>query len=104
MIDWPSLEEIKQVLDVESEDWDGAETSGEGPTRLSRLREAAIDAVKGDVGGWDEDLDFPTARLAQAALRMAELLALRPEAAAEAMQDPTYARLIRGSRRTFGIS
>jgi hypothetical protein len=104
MIDWPTLDELKQVLDVESQDWDGAEDSAEGPTRLSRLLEAAIARVKGEVGNWDEDLDFPDANLAQAALRMAELLALRPEVAQATKDDPTYQRLMFGRRRRFGIS
>lgn len=104
MIDWPQLDELKQVLDITSDDWDGIETSGEGATRLSRLLEAAIARVKQDVGGWDEDLDIPTAALGQAALRMAELLALKPELAAGTVTDPTYKRLLYGHRRTFGIS
>lgn len=104
MIDWPDLEELKQVLDVTSDEWDGAETSGTGPTRLSRLLETAIAHVKDDVGNWDELLDFPDANLAQAALRMAELLALKPELAALASQDPTYARLMKAHRYRFGIS
>lgn len=101
MIDWPQLDELKQVLNVDSEDWDGTETSGEGPTRLTRLLASAIDRVKDDVGNWDEDVDLPTERHAQAALRMAELLAARPES--EAVMDPTYRRLIAGLRRRFPI-
>lgn len=103
MIDWPQLDELKQVLNVDSEDWDGIETSGEGPTRLTRLLASAIDRVKDDVGNWDEDVDLPTERLSQAALRMAELLAQRPEAASEASMDPTYMRLLVGFRRRFPI-
>ena len=107
MADWPALDELKQVLDVTSDDWDGEPESGlgaEGPTRISRLLAAAIAHVKSDVGLWDEDVDVPDDNMAQAALRMGELLALRPEAAAQASADPTYARLIMGRRRRFGVS
>ena len=95
MADWPGPDEVKKVLDVTSEDWDDT---------LDRVLSAAIDRVKGDVGAWDDDVDEPTDNLAQAALRMAELLALRPEAAAQASGDPTYMRLLKGSRQRFGFS
>ena len=104
MSDWPQLDELKQVLDITSDDWDGEATSSESETRLSRLLESAIDKVKADVGGWDEILDEPDARLAQAALRMAELLALKPELAAGTVSDPTYRRLLFGHRRKFGFA
>ena len=115
MIDWPQLDELKQVLDADPEStaWDGSEDSGEGLTRLSRLLEAAVAKVKQDVGAWDEYEDMPDARLAQAALRLAELMALKPEVAAAVagtgrgaagiVSDPTYQSLLSGHRRTFGI-
>ena len=93
--DWPTLEELKQVLDITSDDWD--------PT-VERVLESAIVKVKLDVGNWDEIVDEPDHNLAQAALRMAELLALRPEAAAAASGDPAYQRLLFGHRRTFGVA
>jgi DNA mismatch repair protein MutH len=99
-IQWPELDELKQVLDVTSDDWDGDLDD----TRLTRLLAAAIDKVKQDVGDWDELTDQPDANLAQAALRMGEMMALRPEAAAQAASDPTYQRLIYGHRRRFGIA
>jgi|SRR3990172_8957165 len=101
MLDWPQLDELKQVLDVESTDWDG---DVDGPTRLTRLLAAAIAKVKADVGAWDEYSDSPDESLSQAALRMAELMALRPEAAVGVVADPTYQRLLFGHRRTFGIA
>jgi len=105
MVEWPDLEELKQVLDVTSTDWDGAEDEYDfGPTRLTRLLAAAIARVKLDVGQWDEYEDEPDEALAQAALRMAELMALRPEVAANAITDPTYSRLIYGHRRRFGVA
>lgn len=105
MLDWPKLDELKQVLDVESVDWDGEiDGYGDGPTRLTRLLAAAIAKVKADVGAWDEYTDVPDESLSQAALRMAELMALRPEAAAGVVSDPTYQRLLTGHRRSFGIA
>jgi hypothetical protein len=93
--DWPGPDELKQVLDVTSEDWNDT---------LDRVLSSAIARVKGDVGSWDDDVDEPTDNLAQAALRMAELMALRPEAAAQAATDPTYVRLLKGSRQRFGFA
>lgn len=96
MADWPDTTELAQVLDVSNvEDWQ---------TTLDRTMASAIARVKLDIGVWDEDTDTPTDMQAAAALRMGELLALRPEAAAEASRDPTYQRLLFGSRKRFGIS
>jgi len=102
MAAWPELDELKQVLDVTSDDWDG--DGYEDTTRLSRLLSAAIDRVKHDTGDWDEYTDEPTDGLAQAALRMAELMALRPEVAAGAVGDPTYQHLLKGHRRRFSVA
>ena len=111
MAAWPELDEFKQLLNVTSEDLDGDD--GYELTRLSRVLAAAIERVKVDVGNWDEYEDEPTERLAQAALRMAELLATRPEGSAAlrlapslagSVTDPTYQRLIFGHRRVFGIA
>ncbi len=93
--EWPDVEELKQVLDITSDDWD---------VTVERVLESAIGKVKADVGLWDEDVDEPDHNLAQAALRMAELLALRPEAAANAASDPTYQRLLFAHRRRFGVA
>ncbi len=95
MVDWPDAEEVKQVLDITSEDWDDT---------VDRITAAAIARVKLDVGLWDEDVDEPDDALAQAALRMAELISLRPEAAVGTVADPTYNRLLFGHRRSFGIA
>ena len=56
MAEWPELDELKQVFDVTSTDWDGDDYD---PTRLTRLLAAAIARVKQDVGGWDELVDEP---------------------------------------------
>jgi hypothetical protein len=94
--DWPEVEELAQVLNVDNvEDWTDT---------LERVLASAIDRVKLEVGNWDEYEDEPDEALAQAALRMAELLALRPGAAAGAASDPTFRRLIYGHRRTFGVA
>lgn len=107
MADWPALAELKQVLDVTNDDWDGA-SGGEANTRLTALLAAAIDHVKEDVAGsvdaFDEDPGEPTTKQARAALRMAELMALKPELVAGLERDPTYDRLIRGGRRAFGVA
>ena len=94
MADWPDANELKQVLDVTTEAFD--ET-------LYRVMAAGIAKVKADRGGWDDLVDVPDDNMAQAALRMAELLALRPEAAADTIKDPTYNRLMTGRRRVFGV-
>jgi hypothetical protein len=101
MADWPDSEEVKQVLDVVADDWD---------TTIDRVRAAAIDKVKRDVGKWDELVDEPDDALAQAALRLAELISERPggvpssaRAWAGLASDPTYATLLSGHRRSFGI-
>lgn len=99
-IDWPQLDELKQVLDVTSEGWDGDDDD----TRLTRLLAAAVEQTKSDIGLVDDDFE-PTASQSQAALRMAELLALRAAPSAhDATKDPTYRRLLKGSRRVFGIA
>lgn len=95
MADWPDAAEVKQVLDITSEDWDDT---------VDRILLAAVRKVQLDVGNWDEYEDEPDENLSQAALRMAELISLRPEAAVAASTDPTYLRLLYGHRRQFGIS
>jgi hypothetical protein len=106
MADWPDTEELAQVLNVEN--------VGDWSTTLDRVLASAIIKVKADVGAWDELVDTPTDKLSQAALRMAELMALRPEAAAgvgsrsglpaSISRDPVYQALISGYRRVFGIA
>ena len=95
MAEWPDADEVKQVLDITSEDWD--ETVG-------RVLASAIAKVKLDVGNWVEGVDEPDDNLAQAAVRMAELISLRPEVAAGVVGDPTYRRLLFGHRRSFGVA
>ncbi len=93
MADWPGPTELKQVLDIESTDWD--ET-------VDRVLSAAIRKVEFDVG---EPIIEPDDSLAQAALRMAELISLRPQTSlVEASADPTYQRLLSGHRKRFAIA
>lgn len=105
MAAWPDTAELAQVLNVDNvTDWQ---------TTLDRVMAAAIRKVKSDRGAWDEDVDEPDDNLAQAALRMGELLSLRPEVAsgigsgsgrmASLSKDPAYQALIFGHRRSFGI-
>ena len=96
MAQWPTVTELKQVLDVTSEDWDGT---------LDGILAAAIIKVKKDVGDWNDVTDEPDDSLNRAALRMAELMALRPEAASVVrVRDLAYQAYLYGHRRSFGVA
>lgn len=98
--EWPLLDELKQILDVTSEDWDGDLDD----TRLTATLESAIERVKREVGSFDEYEDIPTVGMSRAALRMAELMATRPTAPVEALgADATYRAHLFGERKRFGI-
>ena len=72
MADWPDVAELAQVLNVDNtDDWE---------TTLDRVLAAAIATTKEVRGNWDEYEDEPDEKLAQAALRMAELISERPNA------------------------
>lgn len=104
MADWPDAIELKRVLNIDSDDWNDT---------VDRVLAAAISQVKSDVGSWVEATDEPDEKMAQAALRMAELVSERPSsvttggrlqsAIASLAQDPTYKSLLIGRRRRFGI-
>lgn len=105
MADWPDTTELARVLNVDN--------VGDWQTTLDRVLAAAITKVKLDVGNWDEDVDEPDDSLAQAALRMAELISLRPDAQSMSLRnvgtigavgDPTYRNLLFGHRRSFGVA
>ena len=104
MAAWPELDELKQVLDTDpsSDAWDGDDDG----TRLTALLAAAIQHVKDETG---QDTDTPSDGLGRAALRLAELMALRPEVAAAIgrgatfISDPAYLSFLFGQRRVFGI-
>lgn len=95
--DWPTLAEIRTLLDVDPEstvhDWD-----------LSAFLASAIAQVKDDVGDWDELIDIPDCALKAAATRLTWLMAQSPQAAAAASTDPTYNRHLKGHRRRFSIA
>jgi hypothetical protein len=96
MAQWPAVAELKQVLDVTSEDWDDT---------LDAVLAAAIIKVKKDVGHWNDAVDEPDDSLNRAALRMAELMSLRPEvASAVRVRDLAYQSYLFGHRRAFGMS
>ncbi len=99
MADWPEVDELAAVLNFE-----GSQPILE-ETTLPRVLQSAIDTVKEDVGAWGDDQE-PTDRQAQAALRMAELIATRPDITVtlEDRRDPTYRKLLVGSRERFGFS
>ena len=94
-VDWPDLDELKRVLDVEGEDWND---------HLERLLAAAIDRVKTDVGNWSESTDAPSERLASAALRAAALLQTNAADPTVIDTDEVYAGHLKGYRRRFGFA
>jgi hypothetical protein len=90
--EWPTLDELKKVLNVTSDDWDH---------QLGRTLDAGIAQVKSDVGDWDEEVDEPDDALATAALVKAEM-ASNTTTAREVLQG-RYDLLMKGHRRRFGI-
>ena len=96
MIDWPTLEALKNTLDVESTDYD---------EQLQNALDAGIDRVKADVGDWDDYAsDFPDGALANAALRAAVLLRANADPGIDVGKDPVYQSYLHGKRRRFGFS
>ena len=96
MADWPEAAELEKFLDLSND-------PASWTDQVERIMSAAIAQVKADVGVWDELTDEPDEALAQAALRMGELLAERPTATDNG-NDPTYQRLIKGHHRRFAIA
>lgn len=103
MAAWPTLEALKQTLDVTSDDWDGEH-------HLAGVLAAAIHQVQLDVGDWDETVDVPSESLARAAMLLAVRMAKAPSEANEQItwaarrQDSSYNRLLKGHRRRFAIA
>ena len=96
MADWPGPDELKQLVDVTSEDWD--ET-------LDRVLASAIYHVRHDIGVPDTESFEPDDSLAQAALVAAEVLSQRTEASrAQPITDPRYLTLLKGHRRRFSVA
>jgi hypothetical protein len=98
--EWPTSAELKQRLDITSDDWDD---------QLARLLAAAIAQTKQRVGDWVEDFDQPNEAIAQSALELAvELSATRDEFArirgTDVLVDRSKSKqLLMGHRRRFGI-
>lgn len=94
--EWPTVDELKQLLDVTSEDWDAT---------LDLQLDAAIAQVKIDVGAWDELVDIPDASLGRAAIRLAVLMRANAEQTTALLsKDPVYQSNLKGHRRRFAIS
>ncbi len=91
--EWPTLDELKKVLDVTSDDFDH---------HLERMLDAAIEQVKLDVGDWDDAVDDPDASLATAALIKAEM-ASNTTTDQEVLRQ-RYLLLLKGHRRRFAIA
>lgn len=88
---WPTVAELKQRLDVTSDDWDG---------QLTRLLASAVSVTKARVGDWVEGYDAPTDAVSQSALELAV------EMAASGQPEPGHSKskaLLYGERRRFGI-
>jgi hypothetical protein len=108
MAAWPGVPELAQRLNTGD---DGAEHWADA---LDGILASAISRVKRDVGAWDDTTDEPDDALAEAAIRMAELIWQREVAntggttagagATLLGLDPTYQRLLYGHRRTFGVA
>lgn len=90
---WPTTAELKQRLDITSDDWDD---------QLDRLLAAAITETKQRIGEWVEDYDRPDESIAQSALELAVELA---QTGSDAVSSPTSKSraLLYGQRRRFGI-
>ena len=94
--EWPTVDELKQLLDVTSDDWDAT---------LDLQLDAAIAQVKVDVGAWDDLVDIPDASLGRAAIRLAVLLRSNAEQSTALLtNDPIYQRAMKGHHRRFAIS
>lgn len=95
-LDWPTVDELKQTLDIDSSAWD---------VTMTRQLAAAVTQVKIDVGLWDELTDMPDESLAQAAMRLAVLMRTNAEVPPALLSmDPIYQSCLKGHRRRFAIA
>jgi hypothetical protein len=90
---WPTTAELKQRLDITSDDWDD---------QLDRLLAAAISTTKQRIGNWVEDYDRPDEAVSQSALELAVELAQTGSDAVSATTSKSRS-LLYGQRRRFGI-
>lgn len=91
MATWPTLDEVKQRLDVTSDDWDA---------QLDRVLAASIQQTKREVGDWVEGVDTPSDALAQSALERA----VEFGSTGEPLGHPRSQQLLYGERRRFGTA
>lgn len=95
-LDWPTVDELKQTLNIESGEWD---------VTMTRQLAAAIYQVKVDIGQWDELTDLPDESLGQAAMRLAVLMRTNAEVPLALLsKDPIYQSCLKGHRRRFAIA
>lgn len=91
---WPDVDELKQLLDVTSNDFDD---------HLTSLLESGIDIVQDDCGLGDEG-DPATEGQRQAALRAAVVMRTNgPESESRVHQDGRYQSHLYGTRKRFGF-
>lgn len=100
LVNWPTLEALKDTLDVVEGTWD---------EQLTNALEAGIARVKADVAEWmdqgyDYGPDFPDEALANAALRAAVLLRPNADPGVDVGSDPIYRAYMTGKRRRFPFS
>jgi len=98
MADWPDVDQLAQVLDLNEDPADWA-------WKMERDINAAIALVKSRVGIWDELTDEPDEALSNAALRAAVVMqtnVVDPEKAIDA--DPVFQGHMAGHRRRFSFA
>lgn len=98
MAEWPDVEEVIHLLDIGDAQWI--------EDHLQHSLDGAIERVKTDVGDWDDSEDEPTENLRQAALRAVAVMRVNaPDDGWRALdRDHIYLSLLKGHRRSFGIS
>jgi hypothetical protein len=89
---WPTTAQLKQRLDVTSDDWDD---------QLDRVLASAIAETKRRVGDWDDDFSQPDEAVSQSALELAVEYGMSGEGVSS--QKSKSRALLFGKRRRFGI-
>jgi hypothetical protein len=92
MATWPTAVQLKQRLDITSDDWDA---------HMDRLMAAGVQWAKDSVGDWVDGVDLPSDAVAQAALERAVEMATNGEASPP---SPKSVALLQGYRRRFAIA
>jgi hypothetical protein len=94
--EWPTLEELKKIVDVDP-------NSDEFDVTIQRQLDAAIALVKQQVGAWDEVIDTCDDQLSGAVLRAAYLMSLK-ESPTAIVLDQVFATYMHGHHRRFAIA